>query len=67
MVLVQTTISDDDFEDLLDFCRRERITRASLMNSLITDFLETTDKERRDSIVEEARKIKPGRKGGEFF
>ena len=67
MAFVQATISDDDFEDLLDFCYRERISRASLINSLIKEFLETTDKERRNTIIEEAKKIKPGRPKGEFY
>lgn len=67
MTLVQTTISNEDFEDLDDFCHRERISRASLLNSLIKEFLETTDKERRASIVKEAKRIKPGRPKGEEY
>lgn len=66
-MIVQTTISEEDFEDLTDFCYRERISRASLINSLIKEFLETTDKERRNTIIEEAKKIKPGRPKGEVY
>ena len=66
-MLVQTTISDNDFEDLIDFCNRERISRASLLNALIKEFLETTDKDRRSFILEEAKKIKSGRpKEGDY-
>ena len=66
MILVSTTISEDDFEDLLDFCDRERISRSALLNSLIKEFLDTTDKDRRNYIIEEAKKIKSGRpKAGE--
>lgn len=66
-MLVQTTLSSEDFEDLTDFCNREGISRAALINSLIKDFLETANKERRKSIVDEARKIRPGRpKEGDY-
>ena len=58
---IQTVITDDDFEILTDFCNNERISVSSLLNVLVTDFLECTDKNRVASIVEEARKIKSGR------
>ena len=68
MKIVQTNISDDDFEILTDFCNKERISVSSLLNALVTDFLECTDKKRVADITAEAQKIKPGRprkfKGG---
>ena len=69
MKIVQTNISDDDFEILTDICNRERISFSALLNVLVTDFLECTDKKRVADIMAEARKIKPGRprkfRGGE--
>jgi hypothetical protein len=58
---IQTVVTDDDFEILTDFCNNERISVSSLLNVLVTDFLECTDKERVATIVKEARKIKSGR------
>ena len=58
---IQTVITDDDFEILTDFCNNERISVSSLLNAVVTDFLECTDKNRVVSIIEEARKIKSGR------
>lgn len=69
MKIVQTNISDDDFEILNDICNGERISFSALLNVLVTDFLECTDKKRVADIMVEARKIKPGRprkfRGGE--
>ena len=66
-MLIQTNLKSDDYEDLIDFCSRERISRSALMTSLIKEFLETTDKERRNSIIDEAKKIRPGRPKGEAY
>lgn len=66
-MLIQTNLKGFDYEDLTDFCNKERISRSALVTSLIKDFLETTDKERRDSIVNEAKKIRPGRPKGATY
>ena len=58
---IQTSISNDDFEVLTDICNTERISVSSLLNALVTDFLECTDKKQVASIIEEAQKIKSGR------
>jgi hypothetical protein len=58
---VQTVIAEDDFEILTDFCIENRVSVSSLLNALVTDFLECTDKKRVASVVEEARKVKSGR------
>ena len=66
-MLIQTNLKSDDYADIIDFCSRERISRSALMTSLIKEFLETTDKERRNSIIDEAKKIRPGRPKGEAY
>lgn len=58
---VQTVIAEDDFEILADFCIENRVSVSSLLNALVTDFLECTDKTRVASVVNEALKIKSGR------
>ena len=58
---VQTNLKDEDFEVLIDFCNRERISRAALVTCLILDFLDSTDKDHINSIIDEAKKISPGR------
>ncbi len=58
---IQTTVSRDDYEVLSDFCRKQRISLSSLLNALITDFLDCTDKERVADIIAKAQKIKSGR------
>ncbi len=63
---IQTVITDDDNEILLDFCDTERITVSALLNVLVTDFLECTNKERVAYIIAEARKIKPGRPKNDY-
>jgi hypothetical protein len=58
---IQTTISDDDYEILTDFCNTERISVSALLNVLATDFLECTDKAKVTETVSKALKIKSGR------
>lgn len=61
MVRIQTTISDDDFEILTNFCDADNLSVASVLNVLVTDFLDCTDRDRVAYIVAEAKKIKSGR------
>ncbi len=63
---IQTIISRDDYEILGDFCRKQRISISSLVNALITDFLDCTDKERVADVVSEAQKIKSGRPKSDY-
>lgn len=58
---IQTTISDDDYEILTDFCGTDNLSVASVLNVLVTDFLDCNDKERVAHVVAEAKKIKSGR------
>lgn len=58
---IQTVISDDDFEILTEFCNADNLSLSSILNVLVTDFLDCTDKDRVAYIVEEAKKIKSGR------
>lgn len=61
MMRIQTVIPNDDFEILTDFCNTERISVSALLNAVVTEFLECTDKKRVAYIIEEAKKIKSGR------
>lgn len=58
---LQTNINDLDYEDLSEYCNRERVSVSALLNTLVLEFLETTDKERVAFITEEAKKVKQGR------
>ena len=66
-MLIQTHLNIADYEDLIDFCNRERISRSALVATLIKDFLETTDKDRRNSVINEAAKIRQGRPRGDAY
>jgi hypothetical protein len=58
---IQTTINDDDYEILTEFCDADNLSVASVLNVLVTDFLDCSDKDRVAYIVAEAKKIKSGR------
>jgi hypothetical protein len=60
-MLIQTTLNNEDFEILTDFCNSERISVSALLKTLVVDFLDSTDKEHIAHIISEAKKIKPGR------
>ncbi len=64
---IQTNITDDDFEILTDFCIKERVSVSAVINTLVTNFLDTTDTAYRNKIIEDALKIKQGRpKAGDY-
>lgn len=66
-MLIQTTLNNEDFEVLTDFCNSEHISVSALLKTLVVDFLDTTDKKRIAYITSEAQKIKPGRpKEGDY-
>ncbi len=60
-MLIQTNLNIDDFEVLSDFCNSERVSVSALLKTLVVDFLDSTDTERRLYIMSEAKKIKQGR------
>ncbi len=64
---IQALINSDDYEELTDFCQRERISTSALINALVLDFLDTPDKEHIRNITDAAKKIKQGRpKEGDY-
>lgn len=64
---IQTNIKDDDFDILTDFCIKERVSVSAVINTLVTNFLDTTDTAYRNKIIEDALKIKQGRpKAGDY-
>jgi hypothetical protein len=63
---IQTIVSRDDYEILLDVCRKHRISISALVKALITDFLDCTDKERVADIIAKAQKVKSGRPKSDY-
>lgn len=60
-MIVHTSLSKSDVEILQDHCEKYNITVSALIKILVTDFLDTNDKERINYISNEAKKVKPGR------
>lgn len=60
-MLIHASLSDTDAEVLIEHCDRHRISVSSLVKTLVTNFLDTNDKEYVEHITNEAMKIKPGR------
>ncbi len=58
---LHTKINNDDGEILLAFCEEKHVSVSALLKSLVVDFLDTSDKEHVAYIINEAKKIKPGR------
>lgn len=60
-MIIHTSLSDEDVEILQEHCEKNHISVSALIKTLVTDFLDTKDKERVNYITNEAKKIKPGR------
>lgn len=60
-MVIHASLSDSDAEVLLEHCESNRISVSALVKTLVTNFLDTNDKEYVNNITNEAKKIKPGR------
>ena len=60
-MIIHTSLSEADVEILQEYCEEHHISVSALIKTLVTDFLDTTDKAHRNYIINEAKKIKPGR------
>lgn len=60
-MVIHTTLNNDDFDILKDYCWKHNVSVSAVLRCLVTDFLDTTDKEHVDYITAEAQKIKQGR------
>ena len=60
-MIIHTSLADDDVEILQDYCNENHISVSALIKTLVTDFLNTSDRKHVDYITNEAKKIKPGR------
>ena len=60
-MIIHTSLSEADVEILQEYCEEHHISVSALVKTLVTDFLDTTDKKHVAYIINEAKKIKPGR------
>lgn len=60
-MVIHTILSTEDAEVLKDYCDNNHVTISAIMKVLVTDFLDTSNKEHVKNITNEAKKIKPGR------
>ena len=60
-MIIHTSLSKSDTEILQEYCEKNHISVSALIKTLVTDFLDTSDKDRINYITNEAKKIKPGR------
>ena len=64
---IQAYIPPEDFELLTYFCETNNVTVSGLLCTLLSDFLDTDDKQRVTDIVSRAQRIKQGRpKEGDY-
>jgi hypothetical protein len=61
MKIIHTTLSDADAETLQDYCNDNHVSVSAVIKALVSDFLDTNDKDHVEHIINEAKKIKPGR------
>lgn len=59
--IIHTSLSHEDAEILQEYCEENHISVSAIIKALVSDFLDTKDKERVNHITNEAKKIKPGR------
>ena len=60
-MILHTAINNEDAEILNGFCETEHISISALLNALVSDFLDCTDKTHINNVVNRAKNIKPGR------
>jgi hypothetical protein len=61
MKIIHTTLSDEDAEILQYYCNENHVSISAVIKALVSDFLDTNDKDHVEHIINEAKKIKPGR------
>ena len=60
-MIIHTSLSEADVEILQDYCEEHHISISALVKTLVIDFLDTSDKKHVAHIIDEAKKVKPGR------
>lgn len=61
MKVIHTVLSHEDAEVLQEYCYDNNVSVSAIMKALVTDFLDSQDKNHVTHITNEAKKIKPGR------